>query len=95
MSKLPARIKNRLKKEAIAWDSSVAKEKPEEVERLLENAEPFVAKRPPRRPVSVRVDQFDISMAKRIARKKGIPFTQLMSMWLHERIEQEKKHSNL
>jgi hypothetical protein len=27
---------------------------------------------------------------KRIARRKGIPFTQLMSMWLHEKIEQEK-----
>ena len=30
---------------------------------------------------------FDISMIKRLARKKGVPHTQLMAMWLHERIE--------
>jgi hypothetical protein len=29
-------------------------------------------------------------LLKRIARNKGIPFTQLMSMWLHEKVEQEK-----
>jgi hypothetical protein len=33
-------------------------------------------------------------MLKRIARRKGIPFTQLMSMWLHERIKEEKKEVN-
>ena len=93
MRKLPERIKNRLKKEAIAWDSYVSTEKPQDVEQLLKESELFVAKRPPRRPVSLRVDQFDIAMAKRIARQKGIPFTQLMSMWLHERIEKEKKEA--
>jgi hypothetical protein len=36
------------------------------------------------------MDPFDLSMAKRIARLKGIPFSQLMAMWLHKRIEQEK-----
>ncbi len=89
MSKLPARIRNRLKKEAYAWDASIAAEAPQKVRGLLDQAEPFIATRPPRQPVSLRIDPFDLSMAKRIARRKGIPFTQLMSMWLHEKIEQE------
>jgi len=38
----------------------------------------------------VRLDPFDLALLKRIARNKGIPFTQLMSMWLHEKVEQEK-----
>jgi len=90
MSKLPAKLRNRLKKEALAWDVSLSEERPEEVEKLFERAELFQANRPPRQPVSIRVDPFDLSLAKRIARRKGIPFTQLMSMWLHEKIEQEK-----
>jgi len=36
------------------------------------------------------MDPFDLSLLKRIARRKGIPFTQFMSMWLHEKIQQEK-----
>jgi predicted DNA binding CopG/RHH family protein len=90
MSKLPRKIRIRLKGEAQAWDSSIAEEKPEEVSRLLEKAELFLAQRPPRQPVSVRLDPFDLAMLKRIARQKGLPFTQLMSLWLHEKIEQEK-----
>jgi predicted DNA binding CopG/RHH family protein len=90
MSKLPARIRNRLKKEAHGWDASIGKEKPQEVEELLNQAEPFAATRPLRQPVSLRIDPFDLSMAKRIARRKGIPFTQLLSMWLHEKVEQAK-----
>ena len=90
MSKLPAKIRNRLKKEAHVWDASITKGKFQEVEELLNRAEPFFATRPPRHPVSLRVDPFDLSMAKRIARRKGIPFTQLLSMWLHEKVEQEK-----
>ena len=90
MSKLPAKIRKRLKKEAETWDTSIAHENPQKVEELLEKAELFLANRPPKQPVSLRIDPFDVSMAKRIARRKGIPFTQLMSMWLHEKIEQEK-----
>jgi predicted DNA binding CopG/RHH family protein len=90
MSKLPKTIKMKLKREAQKWDYSIDKEKPEEVSGLLGKAEFFIAHRPPRQPVSVRLDPFDIAMLKRVARKKGIPFTQLMSMWLHEKIEQEK-----
>jgi hypothetical protein len=95
MSKLPARIRKRLRKEAVSWDTSIAHEDPQKAEELLEKAELFVADRLPRQPVSLRVDPLDVSMAKRIARRKGIPFTQLMSMWLHERIEQEKGQANL
>jgi len=90
MKKLPKRIKMGLKKEAQAWDSSIAKEKPEEVSGLLDKAQFFVARRPPRQPVSVRLDPFDLALLKRIARNKGLPFTQLMSMWLHEKVEEEK-----
>ncbi|OGP93891.1 MAG: hypothetical protein A2157_11625 [Deltaproteobacteria bacterium RBG_16_47_11] len=94
MNKLPAKFRNRLKKEAQSWDTSIANEKPEKIKELLDQAELFVASRPPRQPVSLRIDPFDLSMAKRIARQKGIPFTQLMSMWLHEKIEQERKRMN-
>jgi len=90
MSKLPQRIRTRLKREAQIWNSSIVKEAPEDVSRLLDKADFFVAHRPSRQPVSVRLDPFDIAMLKRIARKKGIPFSQLMSMWLHEKIDQEK-----
>lgn len=90
MSKLLKRIKNRLKKEAQTWDVSIPKEKPEGVSLLLDRAEFFIARRPLGQPVSVRLGPFDLALLKRIARNKGLPLTQLMSMWLHEKIEQEK-----
>jgi predicted DNA binding CopG/RHH family protein len=95
MSKLPEKIKKKLKEEARSWDASVADEKPEKIQEILEKTEPFLATRPPRQPVSLRIDPFDLSMLKRIARRKGIPFTQLMSMWLHEKIKEEKKEASL
>lgn len=58
---------------------------------MLDEAEPFKIPRPARKPVSIRLDPFDISMVRRLARKKGIPHTQLMAAWLHERIEQEEE----
>jgi predicted DNA binding CopG/RHH family protein len=90
MKKFQKRLKMGLKKEAHSWDSSISQEKPEEVSGLLGKAQLFVARRPPRQPVSVRLDPFDLALLKRIARNKGLPFTQLMSMWLHEKVEQEK-----
>jgi hypothetical protein len=90
MNKLPKNIKKTLIKEAQHWDSLVAKETPEQLTQLMEQAEPFIAQRAAKQPVSLRVDPFDLSMAKRLARRKGIPFSQLMAMWLHERIEREK-----
>jgi predicted DNA binding CopG/RHH family protein len=93
MSKLPEKIRKKLTEEAHVWDSVIAHEKPKKVEELLGKAEPFEATRPARQPVSLRIDPFDLSMLKRIARRKGIPFTQLMSMWLHEKVENEKAHA--
>ena len=90
MSKLPRQIRNGLKKEAIQWDTTISEESPEQIQGLLNDAEPFKVSRPARQPVSLRMDPFDISMIKRLARKKGVPHTQLMALWLHERIEREK-----
>jgi len=60
---------------------------------LLNKAEPFKTPRPARQPVSLRLDPYDIAMIKRLARKKGVPHTQLMAFWLHEKVEHEKKIS--
>ena len=91
MSRLPKEIRNSLKEEAKEWDISIAGESPEQVQKLLDEAELFKVPRLARQPVSIRLDPFDISLIKRLARKKGIPHTQLMALWLHERIEQEKE----
>jgi predicted DNA binding CopG/RHH family protein len=91
MSRLPKRIVKSLLKEAHEWDKAIANESPEQAEKLLNVAEVFRVSRPPRQPVSLRLDPFDLSMVKRIARKKGIPHTQLIALWLHERIEREKR----
>ena len=90
MSRLPARIRSRLRREAAELDLAIAGETPEKVQELLEQAEPFRASRPPRQPVSLRLDPHDLAMLKRLARQRGISYTQLMAMWLHERVEQEK-----
>jgi len=91
MSRLPKEIRNNLKEEAKEWDITIAGESPEQVQKLLDKAEAFKVPRPARQPVSLRLDPFDISLVKRLARKKGIPHTQLMAIWLHERIDQEKE----
>ena len=91
MSKLPNKMRKSLKKEAEELDRLIADESSEHVEKLLDSAEGFTIPRPARRPVSIRLDPFDISIVKRLARRKGIPYTQLMATWLHERIAQEKE----
>ncbi len=90
MSRLPKKLRNDLKKEAREWEAAIARETPEQTRRLLSSAEKFDVPRPARQPVSIRLDPFDVSMIKRLARRKGVPYTQLMTLWLHERIEQEK-----
>ena len=90
MSRLPKKTRNSLQKEAIKWDAAISGESPEQIQKLLNDAEPFKVPRPARQPVSLRMDPFDISMIKRLAREKGVPYTQLMAMWLRERIEKEK-----
>jgi hypothetical protein len=91
MSRIPKKTRNNLKEEATWWDSSISRESPEQIQELLNDAEPFKIPRPPRQPVSLRMDPFDLSMIKRLARKKGVPHTQLMAMWLRERVEKEKR----
>ncbi len=91
MSRLPKKTRNSLKKEAIQWNTAISGESSEQIQELLNDAEPFKVPRPARQPVSLRMDPFDISMVKRLARKKGVPHTQLMAMWLRERIEREKR----
>ena len=93
MSRLPKEIRSSLMEEAKEWDTTMARESVEDVQKLLDEAEPFEVPRPARQPVSLRLDPYDISVIKRLARKKGIPHTQLMALWLHEKIEQEKKFS--
>lgn len=93
MSKLPAKILKGLKEEAKKLDKDLRSESPQKKEKLLSKAELFKAARPPREPVSIRIDPYDISMIKRLAREKGLPHTQLMAMWLHERVEEERAQS--
>ena len=90
MSRLPKRVRKSSQKEAHEWDIRISTEGPEKVQKLLESVELFKVTRPPRQPVSLRLDPFDISMIKRIARNKGVPHTQLMALWLHEKVEQER-----
>ncbi len=90
MSRLPKKLRNDLEKEAKEWEATIAGETPEQTRELLSEAEQFEIPRPARQPVSIRLDPFDVSMIKRLARRKGVPYTQLMALWLHERIEQEK-----
>lgn len=93
MSKLPATLLKGLEEEAKKLDKELSTEDPQKTELLLSKAELFKAARPPRKPVSIRIDPYDISMIKRLAREKGLPHTQLMAMWLHERVEEERTQS--
>lgn len=90
VNRLPKKLRNDLKKEAREWEVAIAGETPEQTRRLLSRAEKLEVPRPPRQPVSIRLDAFDVSMIKRLARRKGVPYTQLIALWLHERIEREK-----
>ena len=95
MSRLPKKTRNNLQKEAAQWDTAISGESPEQIQALLNEAEIYKIPRPARQPVSLRMDPFDISMIKRLARKKGVPHTQLMAMWLRERIEREQRLNEL
>lgn len=91
MSRIPEKTRKDLKQEAVQWEKEISRETPEQIQGLLNDAEPFQVPRPPRQPVSLRMDPFDLSMIKRFARKKGVPHTQLMAIWLRERVEKEKR----
>ena len=88
-SRLPARIVQRLRKEALAWDRARTAESDREAAARLDEAEVFTVSRPAREPVSVRLDPQDIFLVKRLARRKGIPSSQLLGLWIHERVVRE------
>lgn len=90
MSKLPLEVRNRLREEGRERDAAVHAENPDDAQKLLAEAEPFESRRPGRWSVSLRLDPSELAMLKRLARRKGLPYTQLIALWLHERIEQEK-----
>jgi hypothetical protein len=90
-SRLSATIVQRLRKEAVAWDRARRGEAGDEAAAALGEAEVFRVSRPAREPVSVRLDPQDIFLLKRVARRKGIPSSQLIASWVHERLVSEAK----
>ncbi len=88
-SRLPDKIIRRLRKEAVTWDRAMVRKSEGRVIAQLEKAEVFRLSRPPREPVSVRLDPQDIFLLKPLARRKGIPYSQLLAQWVHERVVKE------
>ncbi len=91
MSRLSAGIVRRLRKEAHAWDRARASESEREVAARLDEAEVFTVNRPAREPLSVRLDPQDVFLLRRLARRLGIPSSQLLGIWIHERVAREAK----
>ena len=89
--RLSERIVRRLRKEAGAWDRARMTETDDEVGTLLNGAKVFKVSRPAREPVSVRLDPGDIFLLRRLARRKGIPSSQLIAVWVHERVAREAR----
>ena len=50
MSKLPLKIRKKLKEEAQSWDAPIAHENPEKIQELLVQSELFAVSRPTRQP---------------------------------------------
>jgi hypothetical protein len=90
-SRLSDKIIQRLRKEAITWDRAKSRESARSLTAELEKAEVFRVLRPPREPVSVRLDPQDIFLLKRLARRHGIPPPQLIAQWVHERVSKETR----
>ena len=86
---LPEKLRKSLKTEALEWERNARQETNEEISERMDSAENFKVSRPPRQPVSVRLDIGDISLLKRTARRRGISYSQLIAQWLHERIKSE------
>ena len=90
-SPLSERIVQRLHREAVAWDRARIRESESQVAAQPEEAEAFKVRRPVREPVSVRHDPQDIFLLKRLARRKGIPSSQLIAVWVREQVSREAK----
>ena len=89
-SKVPKKLREKLKNEAGEWERLAREESAVDVAQSLKSAEMFDVPRPPREPISVRLDPRDVSLLKRFARRKGITYSQLIAQWLHERIREVK-----
>jgi len=70
MSRLTKEIRNNLKAESKEWESIIAKESPDQVQKLLDKAETFKVPCPARQPVSLRLDPFDVSMVNALPIRK-------------------------
>ena len=46
-------------------------------------------KRRPRRPVSVKLSDYDIEALKRIAKEQGLGYTTLLRIWIKEKLHEE------
>jgi predicted DNA binding CopG/RHH family protein len=79
----------RLRREAKAWDRAKGRESEAALTAALEGAEVFRVSRPAREPVSVRLDPQDVFLVKRLARRRGIPYSQLLAQWVHEHVVRE------
>lgn len=90
-TRLSNKIVERLRKEAVTWDRAMTRESERHVSAELERAEVFRVSRPAREPVSVRLDPQDIFLLKRLARRQGIPHSQLLAQWIHERVLKEAR----
>lgn len=83
-----------LRKEAVTWDRATARESEGKAAAQLDRAEVFKLSRPAREPISVRLDPQDIFLLKRLARRKGVPYIQLLAQWVHEQIvEETQRHA--
>jgi len=51
MSKLPKEMRNKIREEAKEWDTAIAGESVEDVQKKLNEAELFKTQRPPRQPI--------------------------------------------
>ena len=86
---LPEKMRKDLEVEALEWEENARRETEEAISKEIEGSELFSVPRPPRRPVSVRLDIRDISLLKRLSRRRGITYSQLIVQWLHERLDAE------
>ncbi len=53
MSKLPKEMRNKIREEAKEWDTAIAGESVEDVQKQLSEAELFKTQRPPRQSISL------------------------------------------
>lgn len=77
--------------EAARWfdthDTAPYMDRLEEVEERVRVAR--TQKRPPRKPIGMRLRMDHLEAIKKVAERKGIPYQTLIQMWLVEKLRQE------